>query len=203
MTESNGLAWSLDGRKLAMTWSPTIPGDPRPRGVRNLLVLDADSSETIMGIDTGDVAGPVAFGANYTILTAALNPDADTAKKDTIKIWDAATGKLLREIPNPPTGVHDRLECSADGTIVLGYIHLFKYNKSSHDNDVIYQKFRLWDVSMGQVISTSPEILPVNLYGDPPNFKLSLRGDLVLVWRSSNSAPPPVVYELQQTYLCR
>lgn len=196
----NWIGWSPDGRKLALTWLATVQGRKLPPDIHNLLVLDASSGEKLLGINTGYLAGPVAFGADNTILTVALiNPNAlRTAHRDTIKIWDAGTGKLLRQIASPPTGVHDQLETSADGRIVLGYVG--RYKRIEFALFTVYHQFRLWNVLTGEVIATSPEIPPQEDKVLLSYFRLSRKGDVALFWPWISSVHP-VVYELVGDHL--
>jgi WD40 repeat protein len=202
----SSIAWSRDGHLLALTWLPVF-GERLPRQAKNLLVLDSETGEVVTKIHTGYVAGPVVFGPdNKTVLTASLNPDERRYKQDTIRIWDIATGRMVREIGNPPEGIHYTMDVSADAQLVVAYVGLEKYDRDAHGLRNIYRKFRVWDVTTGRVVATSevfePE-LPEPHYGVPDTHSeglqlaLSADGTHVLVWWSGiMRSSPLLVYQV-------
>jgi WD40 repeat protein len=207
--ESAFIAWSPDENRLALTWRPASvsPSTELPSDVKNLLVLDANTGQVVTQINTGYVAGSVAFGPNNMILTVSANVNNHRFREDTIKIWDAVTGKLVRQIANPPDGIHYQLALSADGRVVVGYIGLEKYNPAVHFSEDVYSKFRLWDVATGEVIATSDPIpdLPHNVgrASGVSNSRysglqlaLDAQGKHVLVWWLYPIVPS-LVYELE------
>lgn len=194
IVNTGSLAWEPGGDRLAVTLLYAIPGRRHPRGVPNLLVLDVASGKITTRIDTGYVAGPVCFTSDNKILTASLNANEKWYKEDTIKVWDAQSGRLLREIDNLPAGVHKELDVSADGRLVLGYVKLDKYLPLQHYSELIYQKFRLWNLKTGEVIATSPEIDPNKTSN--PVLRLHPTGSLVLVY-SAPSSGAVIVFELE------
>jgi len=160
--------------------------------------MDVKSGEKATGVNTKYVAGPVLFGPNETLLTGSVNDDRKGYKYDTVKIWDARTGKLLREITNPHAGVHYRLDLSADGKLLLGYTGTEKPVENFVNVDS--QQFQIWDFASGKLIATSPRIYPVNNVILPPEIQISPDGRFVLVSWGQASPPPnaPVVYEVPQ-----
>ncbi len=158
--------------------------------------MDVKTGETLTGVNTNYVAGPVLFAANDTLLTGSINDDYKGYGLDTIKVWDARTGNLLRKITNPRTGVHYRLDLSADGKLLLGYTGTEKPVENFVKVDC--QQFQIWDFASGKLIATSPSILPVENVTVPPEIQLSPNGRFVLVSWEHDSIPPsaPVVYEI-------
>ena len=194
-----GVALSPDGTRVAVSSLPigrsSEPEAFIPAGVDNVRVMDVKTGETLTGVNTNYVAGPVLFAANDTLLTGSINDDYKGYGLDTIKVWDARTGKLLREITNPRTGVHYRLDLSADGKLLLGYTGTEKPVENFVKVDC--QQFQIWDFASGKLIATSPSILPVENVTVPPEIQLSPNGRFVLVSWEHDSIPPsaPVVYE--------
>lgn len=157
---------------------------------RNVLIFDIDSGKTTTAINTGYIAGAIAFASSEALLTVSLNPEQRYFSKDTLKIWNLRTGSLIRQISSPPGGIHDSVGVSADGRIGFGYVGLEK--KDNHwwqetDYKIIYQRLRLWDLATGNVIATTPDILPIVPGG--LNFRLSLKGDVVLIYLVATRAP--------------
>jgi WD40 repeat protein len=195
-----GIALSRDGQRVAMSWLPSEPSsDPEafiPSGTNNVRVMDVKTGDTLAGMSTNYFAGPVLFGPNDTLLTGSMNDDRTGYKYDTIKIWDARTGKLLREITNPHAGVHYRLDLSADGKLLLGYTGTEKPVENFVNVDC--QQFQIWDFASGKLIATSPRIFPVENVTLPPQIQISPDGRFVLVSWEHDSIPPsaPVVYEI-------
>jgi len=203
------VAWSPESGKLALTWLPVFPGERLPHNVNNLLILEAQSGRTLAGINTGYVAGPVAFATEDTVATASLNPDPKFYGGDTIKIWDAVSGHLLREIANPPEGVHFEFAISGDGRIALGYTGLEKYDPQLHDNFAAYRQFRVWDFRTGSILGTSNRFeRPVapnewergkfSAGNEGLSLSMNVRGDRVLLWWQ-RTWKPLTVYEVKQT----
>jgi WD40 repeat protein len=195
-----GVALSSDGSRVAVSSLPigrsSEPEAFIPTGVDNVRVIDVKTGEMLTGVNTNYVAGPVLFGPNDTLLTGSINDDYRGYGLDTIKVWDARTGKLLREITNPHAGVHYRLDLSADGKLLLGYTGTEKPVENFVNVDS--QQFKIWDFASGKLIATSPKIFPVENVTLPPEIQISPDGRFVLVSWGSDYIPPnaPVVYEI-------
>lgn len=192
------LAWHPDGKKLAVTLLPLLPGQRVPEQEKNLEVLDVESGKVLARINTGYLVGPVAFTADNRLLTATIDmawtlPSGLHA----IRIWDASTARVIREISGAPNGVRGSLVLSADGKRVVGYIGREINQGFQPDPEstlgIFRQQFRLWELPGGRVVVTSPPILP-----NPPKrpqLRLSAKGDFVLVfWRFPDQ--PVLVYEV-------
>jgi hypothetical protein len=186
-----GISLDSTGRKVATLFMPFSPGE-RLLHVkeRNLLVLDVDSGKTVTEINTGYIASSVAFVGSNMLATASANPEPKYFSKDTLKIWNAQTGQLVREIVSPPGGVHNTLLVTSDGRVALGYVGLDKerlhwWLGQEEYVETIYKRFRLWDLVTGQVIATSSD-LP-SLTGSA--FALSAKGDVVLIYPIAAGGP--------------
>ena len=155
-------------------------------GVENVRVVDVKSGDMLTGANTKYLAGPVLFGPNDTLLTGSINNDRGGYALDTIKVWDARTGKLLREITSPRTGVHYRLDFSRDGKLLLGYTGTEKPVENFVTVDT--QQFQIWDFASGQTVATSPEFAPNK--DEIPQIQLSADGEFVIVWWGNGFAKP-------------
>lgn len=192
-----GVALSPDGERVAVSSLPIErSSDPEafiPQGTDNVRVMDVRTGDTVVGVNTRYVAGPVLWGPDDMLLTGSINDDRKGYSLDTIKVWDARTGKLLREITDPRTGVHYRLDLSPDGKLLLGYTGTEKPVENFVNIDS--QQFQIWDFASGKVVAASPKILPIE--NGPPQFQLSPNGKAVVVWWGDGFAKP-VVYEIPQ-----
>jgi WD40 repeat protein len=193
----SGVALSSDGERVAVSSLPVErSSDPEafiPSGTENVRVMDVKTGDTVAGVNTKYVAGPVLFGPSDTLLTASINDDRKGYALDTVKVWDARTGKLLREITDPRTGVHYRLDLSPDGKLLLGYTGTEKPVENFVNIDS--QQFQIWDFASGKAVAASPKILPIK--NGPPQLQLSPDGKFVVVWWGDGFAKP-VVYEIPQ-----
>ncbi len=191
------VALSPDGQQVAVSWLPSEPSsDPEtfiPSGTDNIRVMDVKTGETLAGMNTKYFAGPVLFGPNGTLLTGSMNDDRTGYKYDTVKIWDKRTGKLLREITDPRTGVHYRLDFSRDGKLLLGYTGTEKPVENFVTVDT--QQFQIWDFTSGQVVASSPQFGPNK--DEIPRIQLSADGKFVVVWWGDGFANP-FVYAVPQ-----
>lgn len=173
-----------DGRRVAIAVLPFSPGERRLRPTeRNVSVLEIDSGEIRASINTGYIAGAVCLARNNTLLSVSLNPDVKRFRHDTLKIWSSENGSLIRELRSEPEGVHDSLHLSSDGRLALGYIGLEKHSGDS--NVTTYQRLRIWDLPSGEIVATSPDLLP--MYEGGPRFRFSGAGNVVLVYPVGNS----------------
>lgn len=197
--------WSPEGRKLAVT---LLSGQPdtayAPRDISNLLVLDASSGQTILGIKTGDTAGPVCFAPDNTIVTAPLHFEPrsrDSLRPEAASVRSATTGLQIRSISSPGRDIHDDLELSQDGKILLAYVGKeksgFSFRAMEDVQEVIDRKFQLFDYKTGNAVATSPDLTTsCNRYIlRSPSLRLNADGDNVLVyWPGSPCSPS--VFEL-------
>lgn len=193
----SGVALSPDGKRVAVSSLPigrsSNPEAFVPAGVDNVRVLDVKSGEMLTGVNTKYLAGPVLFGPNDTLLTGSINDDRSGYALDTIKVWDARTGKLLREIAEPRTGVHYRLDLSPDGKVLLGYTGAEKSVENFVTVDT--QQFQIWDFASGRALAASPEFGPNK--DEIPRIQLSADGKFVVVWWGNGFAKP-FVYAVPQ-----
>lgn len=178
------VAWRPDGKKLAFTLVPVVPGTQVPREENTLEVIDVESKKVALRFNTGYLAGPVCFTADDKLVTATAEPPWSLLMgTHKIKIWDAKTGKLLREIESVPTGVRGSLAISADGKLLLGYVGMEKSTSklaANNPTEIVEQRFRLWDLATGKSVAASPKILP-NV-DKRAHLRLSGKGDHILVF---------------------
>ncbi len=191
------VAWRPDGRKLAVTLLPVVPGQKLHREEKTLQVMDADTGKVLISVNTGYLAGPVCFRENDQVLTATAEP-AWTFLFGThkIKVWSATTGHLLRELDSAPSGVRGSLELSANERILLGYVGSERSSTSfaaTYPTEIIEQRFREWDLTTGRVVATSSRLLP---HADKrAKLRLNAKGNLVLVyWEYPDK--PLFIYEI-------
>jgi hypothetical protein len=166
-----------------------------------LYILDVASGKILNDIRTGYIAGPVSFTATDTVLTASLNADSGYFREDTIREWNVATGRRVRELGGVPQGVHSLLRLSADGNLVLAYIGREKPVEHFLRND--YLEFGLWDYRTGRLIATSGhverpqpanalegQIGPVASFGSGSDrIVVADTGSRVLIWWHQSSRP--------------
>jgi hypothetical protein len=164
--EMGGEAWSPDGRRLAVT---LLTGEPStaypPRAIPNLLVFDANWGGTILSVDTGDQAGPLCFAPDDTLATAPLHFEpygTDRWHHEKAKVWNATTGKLVRQIASPGRDIHDHLALSRNGKVLVAYVGKeragFSFRAMEYTSGVLDSRFQLFDYNTGRVIATSPEL---------------------------------------------
>jgi hypothetical protein len=199
--EMGGEAWSPDGGRLAVTLLTGKPNTAyRPRDTTNLLVLDANSGRVLLGIQTGDQAGPVCFAPDNAVLTAPAHFEPygrDRWHHEKVSVWNAGTGKLVRTIASPGRDVHDELVLSRDGRVLLAYVGKersgFSFRAMENTNDVLDRKFQLIDYKTGEILATSPDLSERCSMGwSPPYFQMDGVGRRVLVYRPESPCPPSV-----------
>jgi len=204
--ETGHAAWSPDGRKLAVT---LLSGEKHtgypPRDTFNLVILSGDSGRTLTQIETGDLAGPVCFGLADTVATAPLHYHPQSRnwfRPDRATVWNALDGGLIRHISSPGRDIHDYLELSRDGAVLLAYVGREKSGPSlramGEDVErVVDERFQLFDYATGRLLATSPDLREPGLScGNAlPSFRLGPAADRVLVyWPIAACAPS--VFEL-------
>lgn len=187
-----GVSMDKAGGLVVVPLIPFSPGErPLPRKESNLVILDVDSGREIVKFNTGYLAEDSQFVTNGTVATVSAELELRSHRKDPIRVWDARSGKLLREIRSAPDGVRYDVLVSANSQTILGYVGKQEgggwFDPASFTT--VYDRFRLWDISTGRVIATSPN-LPAR-----SAFALSATGSVVLVYPSG--AGRLLVYELQ------
>jgi hypothetical protein len=189
-----GVAISPGGERVAVSTLPAAwassPEAFIPPGMDNVRVMDVSSGETLFGMNTKYFAGPVLFGPGDTLLTASINVNRKFYSSDTVKVWDARTGKLRREIANPGDGVRYRLDLSADGKLLLGFTGIVK--PDGHFIVFDSHQFKIWDFETGREVVASPK-LP-GREGEAAQLQLSPDEGFVVAWW--NGFANPVVYEI-------
>ena len=193
------IAWSADGKKLALSLLPTLPGETLPRQEKNLQVVNVDAGTVAGQWNTGYLAGPVAFAGENQVATATAEMawKMQSGGGHPVRVWNAVTGRMVQEIASAPSGVRGSLEISADGRRVLGYVGDERSDEPQSDPEstigIREQRFRVWELPTWRIVATSPAILP-----NAPKraqLRLSGKGDAVLVyWKFVDT--PLVLYEV-------
>ncbi|MGH9710186.1 MAG: WD40 repeat domain-containing protein, partial [Candidatus Acidiferrales bacterium] len=191
-----GISIDPEGSRVAISLLPFSPGErPLPSRVRNVFIYDVYSGEIASEFNTGYLAAEVRFVGSDTVATVSAEVGLGAHKKDGIRLLDVKTGRLLREILSPPTGVRYHLEVSGNGKTALGYVakevnHWWWFDPASVVTE--YERFRLWDLATGSVMATSPD-LPSMITS---HFALSPNGKVVLIYPAA-AGGPLVFYELR------
>jgi len=200
-----GVAWSPDGLKLALTL-PSTRGDKwfstrcPQRRADNLLILESGSGRVLTSISTGDLPGPVCFGPHDEVFTAPIHFYVRSRKGEQAKVWNAQTGALERTIGLRGRDVHNILAFSRDGGVLVGYVGKEKLGFSLLEDvqEILDQRFAVWDAATGGLIALSQDFIP-RLSGRRGNgFQgLTLRIDLSADGRSLladwGGAPAPLL----------
>jgi hypothetical protein len=141
----------------------------------------------------------VAFAGDNAVATATAEMawKMQSGGGHPVRVWNAATGRMVREITAAPSGVRGSLEISADGRRVLGYVGDERSDEPQSDPEstigIREQRFRVWELPTWRVVATSPPIQP-----NAPKraqLRLSGKGDTVLVyWKFADT--PLVLYEV-------
>lgn len=187
------MAFSPAGNKIAVV-EPERDEDGRTSEGPDVAIFELSTESVKLRLNTGpDTAATAVFLDNDHLLTVPMW-NARHMKRGSIKFWDINTGKLTREISDAPGGIHDYVDVSKDGRILLGYIGLNK--DSGHFMKSVTQRFRIWELASGKVVADSPEILPLTV--DRPQFRLSSDGKtIVALWPEASAYQVhPQVFQL-------
>ena len=158
--------------------------------------MDVRSGTKISGLNSKYLAGPVIFESNNTLLTASINDDRRGYSLDTVKAWNLGTGGLVREIVNPRSGIHYRLDLSSGGRFLLGYTGTEKSVGNFVTVDV--QRFTIWNFASGKFVASSPTFGPNK--DTVPEMRISPSGSNVVVWWGNGFAKP-LVYSVSRRNL--
>ncbi len=180
------ISWSPDGTKIALSLLPVLPGDSLPRMEKNLQVVNVDAGSVTSQWNTGYLAGPVVFAGDSAVATATSEMawKMTSSGGHTVRVWDAASGRMLREIATAPSGVRGSLEVSSDGQRVVGYVGDERSDEPQLDAEstigIREQRFRVWDLPAWRVVATSPAIQPNT--PKRAQLRVSGKGTAVLVY---------------------
>jgi WD40 repeat protein len=209
----NGLAFyssrpisiSPDGKIVAISLGLPVSGDGVvPSQGKNVLILDVDSGKTVAGINTGSLAGPMCFvpGNPLELATLSLYFHEKNPATNSIRLWNAQTGLLVREIRTSRFAVGQSLDVSADGHILMGFTSRLKYDFSWLGNEygakIFDPRIGLWDLTTGKEVAGSSSLLQLLSSGFSYRFRLSPDGHVVLlyanVYRAEEKTKP--LYQL-------
>ena len=189
-----------DGNKITFASSAVqIDRKPLQSQEYTVRILDINSGEETRKIASSTLPIVARFVSSHPLIVATVYRGAPSyplyslltkdPKPYVLSLWNAESGDLIRTISSTPGGIHDFLEISEDGRIALGYINYGKCGFffpgmesgcAEYDN-----KFRLWDLTTGEVIATSPAMtrrLTTGFYfsSETDHVMLSPKGDLVV-----------------------
>jgi hypothetical protein len=161
---------------------------PDGRTVAISLGLVSPDGQTLAALNTGYLAGPIRFvpGDPLALATVSEQSPEKGHKDDPIRIWNAKSGSLIREINTPSEGARYDVDISADGRVVMSYTTHLKYDfswlGSEYGAKIFDYRVRLWDLKTGDEIATSPNVLPYSAGNTSNRFRLSPTGRFVLMY---------------------
>ena len=192
------VAWSPNGKQLAVTLLPVMPGGAFSPSTTTLEILDVASGRELREIQTGYLPGALSYvGANRVVTATVEMPWKAPYRIQAIRFWDVSTGQMTGKIEMAPDGIRGSLAVSANDRCIVGYIGR-EYGESALTDpwatiSIIEQRFTVWDTQTGRVLATSPRIMP-NI-PKRPYLRLDAHGELALVFWSFPGSPI-LVYEL-------
>jgi WD40 repeat protein len=166
------LVFTPDGKRVIMgIYEFRGKGDNR-REVYKILLLDATSGEVLRSIDDIHVMEPTALAISWNgkwVATGTRTGDGEQdsqnniiENKDPVRIWDLATGKLVKEFP-----VHSRIQSlafSRDGKYLFGSKNDFK----------TYLTMAVWDIASGKMVQEiRNNATPMNMAVSPDGKRLA------------------------------
>ena len=192
------VAWSPNGKQLAVTVLPVTPGGALAPYETTLKILDVASGRELRDISTGYLPGAVSYvGANRVVTATVDLPSRAPYNVQAIRFWDVSTGRMIEDIVMVPDGIRGSLAVSANARRIVGYIGREYGAGALTDPDGIIsigeQRFRVWEMKNGRTLATSPRLMP-NI-PKRPHLRLDARGDLALVFWSLHDSPI-LIYEL-------
>lgn len=187
------LAWSPNGKYLALSVYPVIPGQRVPPRAKTILIYDSTDSQLVQAIHTDYLAGPVTFASDGLLLTASLETAIGRDQKDAIEEWDVRSGKLMRRFTSSPDGPRYQLAISGDGRILVGYVT--KERMAEHFVRETAQRFELWDLQSGESLFASKPIALSPVGQRNTQVETDVTGNRVLVWKQA-TREPLLVYDL-------
>lgn len=205
---SRPISISPDGKKLAISLGLPVPEEGTvPSQEKNVLVLDIDSGETTAAINTGYLAGPICFvpGNQLELATLSLYFHEKAPETNSIKLWNAQTGALSKEIRASRYGIGEAVDVSADGRIIMSFSNRLKYDFSwlgqEYGAKIYDPRIRLWDLATGKELAISPSILHLLSAGFSHYFRLSADGNVVLLYTNVYRAEKKTEPEYQLYFL--
>ena len=160
---TGSISVSPSGDELVLGFESFVPGERKFRsGEQNVFVYQMDSGQQLTAISAGYLVGTVRLTPDHTLVTVSGDDTRNRNNRHPMKIWDARSGKLLREIQNPDEGIHHVLEVSEDGRIAAAGIgltvskpaFLWLEGVTIHKND----RLRFWNLATGDVLATTPAL---------------------------------------------
>jgi hypothetical protein len=194
------VAISPSGDQIAVSYVATNRFTERPKAIPNLELLNVKTGKVDLQVKTGHLPGRISFVGQTRVATADTNRPGLFWKPE-IKVWDTSNGKLVKEFGDPKVGARRRVGASSDGNVILGYIPQETVNNGTKTEDwTVQARFRLWDVTTGQTIATSPLLPPIRGIIFALDLDVSANGRAVVVFASGSfpicvfsttpSAPP-------------
>jgi len=192
------VAWSPNGKQLAVTVLPVTPGGALAPYETTLEILDVASGRELREISTGYLPGAVSYvGANRAVTATVDLPWRAPYRVQAIRFWDVSTGRMIEDIQMAPEGIRGSLAVAVNARRIVGYIGREYGEGALTDPDGLIsigeQRFRVWDMQNGHTLATSPRLMP-NI-PKRPHLCLDARGELVLVFWSLHDSPI-LIYEL-------
>jgi WD40 repeat protein len=166
------LVFTPNGKRVILGIKEYGGEDVNFRDTYRILLLDAASGKLLRSIDDIHVMEPTALAISWDgkwVATGTRTGDGEQdsqniiiENKDPVRIWDLATGKLVKEFP-----VHSRIQSlafSRDGKYLFGSKNDFK----------TYLTMAVWDAASGKLVQEiRNNATPMNMAVSPDGKRLA------------------------------
>lgn len=181
-----GLVWDHTGKLLLLN----IPYEPSCQSAKDrpdVFALDSQTGAVMREIKTGLEVGGLAISPDDRVLVAESGCFKLTSHREPqVRVFDLATGKLVRNIPGGATGVRYSVAVSRDGNRCLAFTGNIKTKFDWLDFQAygarVDETFSIWNLNSYDEILTSQNIPGL----EHSTLKLSSRGNFVLSYGRAN-----------------
>lgn len=156
------ISLSPDGQNVLLVARSVTPGEEVPPGVKNVLLVDADTGKRLAGLHTGYLAKDAEFltGGRSVITVSANVGEWVHFPTDTVKIWDIDSGELIKELTYRKDGIRGSIAVGSKTTLIAacsGHSNVLELALDLSDVGG-YNRLFVWDYVSGELIFVSPDI---------------------------------------------
>lgn len=149
---ANHIALSPDGTRVLVSVDPTTPSWVFPANSKNIRIHDSRSGKYLLGVGTSSVAWDAEFlPDNARFVTSSGRGDA-------LKIWDADSGDILKELTYGPDGIRGPIALANNANVLAIATHWAHRLRDELSFAGDYSRLLIWDFEKGELLHQSENL---------------------------------------------